>query len=465
MDLMDFIYLRSPQFGNSQHFPYFCSMYIIKTITYTLSFLFCFVSCKTKQETLVIPEPGTLEQIEQRGVLNVCCYYNTTDYYVYKGIPKGFHYELVKDFADYLGVKLNIEVNTNIDESIQKLNEGKYDLIAMSLSVSNSRKEDVQFSQPLFTTRQVLVQHKSDTLIPSIQNLKGKEIFLQEGTFSTKFLQLLNDSLQLDLKITELEDVTFEDILLKIENGEIPYTVIDKNIAQIASQYMKHIDYSLQLSPENPVAWAITKKATLLNEEINNWLGAIKKSGTLNVLYNRYYKNSYITSLHNSKYYKLKNGVISSFDPIIKKEAQAIGWDWRLLAAVIYQESGFDPELGFEAYEEPQDNIHVGAYYLKYLENKFNKFELDTLEQIKFTLAAYNAGLGHVLDAIRLAESYGKNPKVWNNNVDYFILHKSQPEIYRDSVARSGYCDGKQTFNFVNNIIENYTHYKNTIKK
>ena len=167
-------------------------MYIIRVVTYTLSLLFCFVSCKTKQEEpLIIPEPGRLEQIDQRGVLNVCSYYNTTDYYVYKGIPKGFHYELVKDFADYLGVKLNIEVNTNIDESIQKLNEGKYDLIAMSLSVSNSRKEDVQFSQPLFTTRQVLVQHKSDSLIPSIQNLKGKEIFLQEGTFSTKFLQLL----------------------------------------------------------------------------------------------------------------------------------------------------------------------------------------------------------------------------------------------------------------------------------
>lgn len=193
---------------------------------------------------------------------------------MYKGIPKGFHYELVKDFADYLGVKLNIEINTNIDESIQKLNEGQYDLIAMSLSVTDSRKEDVQFSLPLFTTSQVLVQHTSDTLLQSVDDLKGKEIFLQEGTSFTRFLQHLNDSLQLNLKITELEDVTFEDILLKIENGEIPYTVIDKNIAQIASQYMKHIDYSLQLSSENPVAWAVTKKATLLDEEINAWLGA-----------------------------------------------------------------------------------------------------------------------------------------------------------------------------------------------
>ena len=256
-------------------------MYIIKTITYTLLFLSCFASCKTKQEELplVIPELGTLEKIEQRGVLNVCSYYNTTDYYVYKGIPKGFHYELVKDFADYLGVKLNIEINTNIDESIQKLNEGQYDLIAMSLSVTDSRKEDVQFSLPLFTTSQVLVQHTSDTLLQSVDDLKGKEIFLQEGTSFTRFLQHLNDSLQLNLKITELEDVTFEDILLKIENGEIPYTVIDKNIAQIASQYMKHIDYSLQLSAESPVAWAVTKKASLLDEEINTWLDAIKKKG------------------------------------------------------------------------------------------------------------------------------------------------------------------------------------------
>ena len=128
MDLMDFINFTNLVVYNI--FRIFCGMYIIKTITYTLLFLSCFASCKTKQEELplVIPEPGTLEKIEQRGVLNVCSYYNTTDYYVYKGIPKGFHYELVKDFADYLGVKLNIEINTNIDESLQKLNEGQYDL-------------------------------------------------------------------------------------------------------------------------------------------------------------------------------------------------------------------------------------------------------------------------------------------------------------------------------------------------
>jgi len=455
---------------------------IIKNITYTLSLLLCLASCKTKkEEPLIIPAPTTLEQIDQRGVLNVCSYYNTTDYYVYKGIPKGFHYELVKDFANYLGVKLNIEINPNIEESIRKLNEGKYDLIAMSLAVTDAREKQVRFIHPLFNTCRVLVQHKSDSIVQDIRALRGKEIFIQEGTSNTHLLRQLSDSLQLDLKITELENRTYEDILLKVENGELPFTVIDKNVAQIAAQYMKHIDYSLQLAPDSPVAWAVAGNAALLNEEINAWLDSIQKSEKFNVLYNRYYKSSYITSLHNSKYYKLKHGVISAFDPIIKKEAKKINWDWRLLAAVIYQESGFDPEatsplgavglmqvlpetsvrLGFKDYQDPQDNIKVGAYYLKYLETIFSKYELDTLEQIKFTLAAYNAGPGHVFDAMKLAESYGKNPKVWDNNVDNFLLHKS--ELYRDSVVRFGYCDGRQTFKFVNNIIENYTHYKNTI--
>lgn len=83
--------------------------------------------------------------------------------------------------------------------------------------------------------------------------------------------------MQLDLKITELEDVTFEDILLKIENGEIPYTVIDQNIAQIAAQYMKHIDYSLQLSPENPVAWAVTKKQPYWMRKLTIGWAALKR--------------------------------------------------------------------------------------------------------------------------------------------------------------------------------------------
>lgn len=160
-----------------------------------------------------------------------------------------------------------------------------------------------------------------------------------------------------------------------------------------------------------------------------------------------------------------------------------MGWDWRLLAAIIFQESGFNPEavswlgavglmqvmpetalsLGIEDYINPKDNIRAGTTYLKRLEKIFSKYPLKKEDQIKFTLAAYNAGPGHVIDAMKLAEAYNKDPYIWNNNVDYFLLHKSNPEFYRDTLIRHGYCDGKQAYDFVNNILENYSHYKNTI--
>lgn len=463
-------------------------MYIIKTITYTLALLLCLAACKTKQKEppLILPDDSVLAKIEHRGTLNVCTYYNTTDYYVYKGVPKGFHHDLVKDLAQHLGVKLHVEVSTNMEQCIRELNEGKHDLIAMSLTVTPDRRQQARFTLPLFNTSTVLVQNnRADTLARDIRDLQGKQIYIQPGTSGKTLLRHLDDSLQLNLTITELEDHTYEDILLKVENGQLPYTVIDKNIALMAARYMTHLDLTLELFPVAPVAWAVAKNAEFLQQEINQWLATYKKKEKFHVLYNRYYKSTYVTTLHNSKYYKLKNGVISGFDPIIKQEAAAIGWDWRLLAAVIYQESGFDPEatspsgaiglmqvmpetalqLGFEEYTDPRQNIRAGARYLKHLQDMFVKHDLDTLDHLKFTLAAYNAGPGHVFDAMRLAEYYGKKPRVWNNNVDFFILHKNRPELYRDTLSRNGYCDGKQTFNFVNNIMENYTHYKNTVKK
>ena len=82
---------------------------------------------------------------------------------------------------------------------------------------------------------------------------------------------------------------------------------------------------------------------------------------------------------------------------------------------------------------------------------------------LKFTLAAYNAGVGHVSDAVRLAEAYGYNSKEWDRNVAYFMLVLSRPEFYRDTLCRNGYCDGRQTYNFVNEIFENFRHYCNSV--
>lgn len=459
----------------------------IGIILYAFLFALVLLSCKTRRERspLIIPESPVYEQVLKRGTLRVCSFYNTTDYYVYKGIPKGFHYELVKDFADYLGVRLEMNVNINVEDAIQRLNKGEYDLIAMSLMETPSRDSLVAFSCPLFTTTQVLVQNKSNTpLLHRMEDLRDKDVFVQRGASSIYFLQQLEDSLHLDIRIREMDSLTYEDILLEVEHGKLPYTVVDDNVARVAARFMPHLDNSLVLSGELPVAWAISKQDDGLLQELNDWLMAMKLSDAFYVRYNRYFKSSYVTPLHNSKYYKLKRGEISAFDDIIKQEAARIGWDWRLLAAVIYQESRFEPmaespfgayglmqvmpetaiEMGIEDYMDPMMNIRAGSNYLLKLQEDLGTLGLDSSNLLKFTLAAYNAGLGHVRDAIRLTEAHGFDGKIWTHNVERFMLLKSVPEFYRDTLCRNGYCDGRQTYNFVNEILENYIHYQNTVR-
>lgn len=455
-----------------------------KRLCHTIFICLLTVACQTAQKPFVYPPPSPIQLIEQRGELRVCTYHNTTDYYVYKGVTKGFHYELLKHFSDYLGVKLCVETSTHFEQTLEELNEGKYDLVAMNLVVTDNRLERVQFSDPLFYTRRVLVQNSEATdKIDSLHQLEGKTICIQAGTSSKHFLEQLRDSLKISFDINELDGVTYEDILLMVEHQEIDFTVTEQHLAHIASQYMPRINCEIVLSEEIPVAWAIPKEARYLVKEVNQWLASIKGNGIFQVLYKRYFKNSYTTSLYNSKYYKLKKGEISPFDSIFKHQANRIGWDWRLLAALAYHESGFNAGItspsgaaglmqlmpvtalnfGIKNFWDPRENIYAGISYLKYLDSFFDSSRFEPGERILFILAAYNAGPGHVLDAMRLTEAHQKNPYVWNKNVEHYLYCKSQPEYYRDSVVRYGYCDGKQSCDFVNNIIETYTHYKNTI--
>ena len=407
-------------------------MTISKIAVYITLFL-CFACESGKEVTpeIILPEPSSLEKILTRGSLEISTFYNTTDYYVYRGITRGFHYDLARDFAGYLGVNLRIvEVNNDIDTAIGRLQSGKYDLLAVSLTQTPERNEQLRFSKPLFQTREVLVQNKNSQPIKDMAQLDGKEIYIPKSATSyKKVLQQIQDSLNIHIYITEIEHYSYEDLLHLVETGEINYTVIDENIAQASSYSMKNLDIALKLKEDISVSWATHSDASLLSSEINNWLG----------------------------------------------------WDWRLLAALVYTESQFDPYAESEVgayglmqiipetadhfnvgnYFEPDSNVYVGTEYLHYLDRYFSSQPIDSSERLKFVLAAYNAGPGHVLDAIRLANKYGKDATLWDNNVDYYLLHKNEPEYYRDPLSKNGYCNGRQTYKYVRQVLETYNNYKN----
>jgi len=214
---------------------------------------------------------------------------------------------------------------------------------------------------------------------------------------------------------------------------------------------------------------------------INSWLVDFQKTKKFKSLYKKYFKNQPLVQRRvKHKYYTLGSGAISPYDEIIKTHAPAIGWDWELLASLIYQESHFNndaigwggsfglmqfmPEtgalFGVDSTSGPEQNLEAGLKYINKL-NKIWEQEIgDTLERIPFILASYNAGQGHVIDAKNLAAKHGGNPELWKD-VSYYLLNKSKPKFYKDPVVKYGYCKGSIAYDYVEEILDRYHHYKN----
>lgn len=182
----------------------------------------------------------------------------------------------------------------------------------------------------------------------------------------------------------------------------------------------------------------------------------------------------------------LKEGKISLYDDLFRRYSQQISWDWRLLAALVYTESNFNPKVvswagarglmqlmpatsramgvppGKES--DPEESIKAGVKYIAGLKRMFGKIK-DPQEQVKFILAAYNAGAGHVTDAMALAKKYGRNPYIWEHHVAHYILLKSSEKFYRDPVCRNGYFRGTETYDFVRDVMTRAAIYKQKIKE
>ncbi|MCD4790858.1 MAG: transporter substrate-binding domain-containing protein [Bacteroidales bacterium] len=473
---------------------------ILLVITILTVYLF---SCQTRKKDpaetdQIVKKPDNiiLNKILKEKKLIATTDYNSTNYFVYRGEPMGYQYELLKSFTKFLGVKLEIKIINNLESSFDCLNEDECDLIALGLTVTKERSNIVDFSSPLSQTRQMLVQRKPDNwrkmrtmdeinshLIRNPLDLAGKTIYIQKNTIFHSRLNNLSDEIGADINVIEHPDATVEELITMVSKGEIDFTVCDEHIALVNKKYYPDIDVRTPISFPQHIAWAVKKGANGLLDTMNFWLEEFNKTRTSAFLYNKYFRNPRTINYARSEYHSVTGGKISPYDPVIKKYSELIDWDWRLLASLIYQESRFYPEArswagayglmqlmphnaqkyGIDSLSLPEEHIEAGVKFIKLLDKQFlDKIE-DKSERTKFVLASYNAGIAHVYDARRLAEKYDKNPNLWNDNVDYFLRNKSKPEFYSDSVVKYGYCRGEEPYNFVYDILERYQHYKNVI--
>lgn len=435
----------------------------------------------------------TLDSIKRRGHINVIVDNNSFSYFIYRGQPMGYDYELLKLFAEHLNVGLKIYVTSGIGKAISKLNNGEVDIIAFPLTVTKRRSQQVAFTNPHFFSYQVLVQRKpdnwhrltvdqiNDSLIRNPIELIGKEVHVLRHSAFVDRLENLSEEIGGEIYIQQdSASAETEALIQKVADGEIDFTVTDYAIAAVNAAYYSNLDINTAVSLQQQIAWAVRKNAPSLLNAFNEWLASIKKEPTFMVIYNRYYKSPRTMRIRMmSDYSSLSGNMLSPYDPIIKKGAEELGWDWRLLGAVIYQESRFQlddeswagakglmqlmPEtaerFGATDLTDPQQSVDAGVKYLKYLDRYWSRTIVDPEERIKFILASYNSGLGHIIDAQKLAVKYKEDGTLWKD-VEKFLLKKSEPDYFQDPIVKSGYCKCEEPVNYVHKVLDRFEEYK-----
>ena len=437
-----------------------------------------------------------LTEIKKRGKLVALTDNSSTSFYIYKGDSLGYEYELLKAFAKEIGVGLEIIVANNMNSIFEQLNRQEVDIIAANLTVTKERSRLVDFTDPLMFIPQVLVQRKPDgwenmtrnelnkKLIRNTIDLSGKNIHVRKG--SSFYSRLMNLSEEIGGKINVIQvpgEYDTEELISKVANGEIDYTIADENVALSNQTYYANIDVETTISFPQKIAWAIRKNSPLLNTALNNWIEKIKNDNTNDLVFNKYFKSKRKRNETNENNYLAYNGgVISEYDDLIKTYSKKIDWDWQLLAAMIYQESRFSPTIrswaganglmqlmpgtakryGLDTIDvTAEQSLEAGTSYILDLDRYWRLSISDKQERIKFILASYNTGLGHIIDARNLAIEHKKNPNVWDDNVEDMILLESNPMIYKDPVVKCGYCRGQEPYMYVKEIVDRYLHYKN----
>lgn len=423
--------------------------------------------------------PRDLQEIIESDTLAVATLYGPISYFNYKENEMGYEYEFVKQLCKELNIELKLHIAPNLDTMLEWLENYKVDLVAYRVPYTEENKEKIEFTKREYISNQVLVQYRSDSLVKDVLQLSGKIVTVPNNSIYSRRVNFLNDEIGGGIIVEYAPDtLKLDDLIAAVAHHKISYTFAEKDIARLNKTYFGNLDYNLDVSFPQRAAWCVSKQSPKLLDYINNWVKKTNKTATNSAIYNKYFeKSKYFES---EGYKKIPSyNRISSYDEYFKKYASIVGWDWRLLAAIAYKESKFDPtvvswagacglmqimpqtalSLGLTEAEfyDPEMNIRASVQYLRKMDKLFPNIE-DEREKVKFVLASYNAGPGHIFDARALAVKNGLNQDVWDNVKDYLRL-KSDPVYYNDEVCKYGYCRGEEPINYVEEIMRKYGEY------
>ena len=417
--------------------------------------------------------------------------YSPTGFFILKGDTMGYDYDRICDFARSRGIALRFKVARSMPALIDMLKNRAVDVLACEIPVTAEYKSRVLHCGAVNETYQVLVQHSGVGVIHDVTELIDRDVYVEKGSKYESRLRNLDNEVGGGIKIhtVEGEAALPTELIQRVSRREIPFTIVDSDIAQKNLTYYDSINIQLRVGFEQRSSWAVSRRDQWLADSINEWAASLDAQEYSKQALKHYFEMNRGPKPDSVKVDTLAvtpPGGISPYDQVFKQYAKEMGWDWRLLAAIAYSESGFDPNAtswmgarglmqvmpktaqSFGVAESdlgnPEVSVRVASKILKELDG-IMRSRTGSADRIKFVLAAYNAGSGHVTDAIALARKYELDPRVWSENVEQAMLWKMDPEYYNDSVCTNGYCRGTEPVDYVVKVLNCYENYKKNYKK
>jgi len=416
---------------------------------------------------------NALDVIKARGELRVLTRENGTCYYKTPSGPAGLEYELAKAFADHLGVKLTLVVTENYSDMVPALLRGEADIIAAGFAVTERLKSHLAFGPPYMEVTPQVVGRRGGPSPRAISEFIGQSLWVNAGT---SYEELLREqkAQHPELSWFSVPGYEAEELLEMVARGIIPLTVADSNVVASIQSYHPQIVGLFPLAERAQLAWAMDRHSRELHSTVHQWFERPETAAFLQRLKQYYYGHLGLFNYVDVATYQRKvRELLPKYRRHFEAAGKRYGLDWRLVAALAYQESQWDPEaesytgvrglmmltqktadeMGVSSRLDPLEAIFAGARYFAHLHKRVGATVTES-DRTYMALAAYNVGWGHLEDARTLARRLGKNPNVWP------VVRSTLPLLRKQKFYETlphGYARGAEPVRFVDCIKRYYS--------
>lgn len=457
----------------------------------------------------------TWSEIVASDTLRVVAYPSSTTVYRSKDQWQGYEYYQAKTLAEKLGMELELLIAPGEQAMLDSLREGIADIAIAPVAFSVAEVDSCvapcglvyEVSQVLLSARKLPITAKDSAKFSLAVVDSSRQVLLLNEPICDS-LPDWRSEMKLRAYIVDTlptDSHNADQLIDAVLDGNWDACLISSTLAPFFNNFFPAVRISKPLAgTEDQVAWMVSIKADTLRHMVDSLMAGTDVNPRYPLTDKRSYEKT--RGRHTHQRVLMSDGHISVYDEYFRRHAQTIGWDWRLLAAVAFVESRFEPSaehrgahgvmqlmartaegMGFteEQLDNPDCNIEAGAKLLAYLENClrrkisrtcFPETQADDVELtdqqreiverdlVKFTLASYNAGMGHVFDAIALADTLGYDAAAWDYNVAHCLQLKAEPEFYNLPCVSLGRFNGNFTCNYVRRVLENYEDFKEQVE-